>query len=163
MNTLASIGEKLISFLSDEDGIAMTEALLAVPFLTLLAAGMLEFGSVFWQREQIETGLRDAARYMARCRHGLSASLPSNTNCQTVARNLAYYGSSAATTALRVPDWNATNSPITFSFTATTPVCAVDNVTATTTHNILHSPIFGFLGIDEITISANHSQKMICW
>ena len=73
----------------ERDGAAMTEAILAVPILIMLAFGMLEFGSLFWQREQIETGLRDAARYMARCRHDTAV-------CQTVARNLAYYGSVSA-------------------------------------------------------------------
>jgi len=149
------------SFLADEEGVAMTEALLAVPLLTLIAAGTLEFGAVFWQREQIETGLRDAARYMARCRHGVDpANLPSTTNCQTVARNLAYYGSSSATTALRVPNWKPTTSAITFTDTTTGGRVYVK---ATTTHNILHSPIFGFLGIDGITITANHSQRKVGW
>lgn len=141
------------AFLRDERGVAMTEAIVAVPFLTLLAAGILEFGSVFWQREQIQTGLRDAARYMARCRHAAAT-------CEANARNLAYYGSTAAGTAHRVPDWNATNSNITFTIDDTGPY---DAISAATTHQILHSPIFGLLGIDEITVTSNHDQRVIGW
>nr|WP_306264620.1 TadE family protein [Pararhizobium sp. IMCC3301] len=131
----------------------MTEAILAVPILIILAFGMLEFGSLFWQREQIETGLRDAARYMARCRHDTAA-------CQTTARNLAYYGSVSAQSSARVPQWEADASPITFAETvgATQTV-----VTATTVHQLINSPVFGFLGIDEITITAWHDQRVIGW
>ena len=153
MKLPAAIDFHLRAFLADEEGIAMTEAIIAVPLLTLIAAATLEFGAVFWQREQIETGLRDAARYMARCRHVAAT-------CQQTARNLAYYGSSTATTALRVPNWKAANSAITFAETTT---AGRVYVTATTTHNILHSPIFGVLGIDQITVTSNHNQRKIGW
>ena len=62
MTIVAHLDFDLGVFLRDEEGIAMTEALIAVPFLTFLAVAVLEFGSLFWQREQMETGLRDAAR-----------------------------------------------------------------------------------------------------
>ena len=65
---LRQIRKAAADFFAERDGVAMTEAIVAVPFLFLFAVGVLEFGALFWQREQIETGLRDAARYMARCR-----------------------------------------------------------------------------------------------
>ncbi len=137
----------------ENEGAAMVEALLALPVLTMLAFGMLEFGSMFWQREQIETGLRDAARYMARCRHEVNT-------CETTARNLAYYGSVAAQAQPRVPNWEPAASPITFVESANDTQTVV---TASTTHQLVHSPLFGFLGIDEITITAWHDQRVMGW
>lgn len=140
-------------FRKENEGGAMVEALLALPVLTMLAFGMLEFGSMFWQREQIETGLRDAARYMARCRH-------ENDTCEATARNLAYYGSVAAQPQPRVPNWVPAESPITFQ-ERSGEIQTV--VTATTTHQLVNSPLFGFLGIDEITITSWHDQRVIGW
>jgi Flp pilus assembly protein TadG len=139
----------LQDFLCDEQGIAMTEAIIVVPFLTFLAISVLEFGSILWQRQQIETGLRDASRYMARCRHD------ANT-CQGVARNLAYYGSSVVTTRERVRGWNVGRSPLTFTVVG-------DQVSVTTTHTVPGTPLFGALGIDNITVVANHNQRVIGW
>lgn len=143
----------LAEFLCDESGVAMTEAIIVVPFLTLLAVAVLEFGSVFWQREQIQTGLRDATRYMARCNH-------TPAECETWARNLAYYGNWAGTGSLRAPGWNAANAPITFTKAASG---GQDNVTATSRHLVIESPLFGFLGMNEIEVRATHSQRVIGW
>jgi Flp pilus assembly protein TadG len=147
----------LRSFLEDEQGIAMTEAIIVVPFLTFLAIAVLEFGSVLWQREQIETGLRDAARYMARCRHATDT-------CQSTARNLAYYGSSSPTTRLRVRDWNADNSPITFTETESESESDDSTIiSVTTSHYLRGSPMFSALGIGNITVAGNHNQRKIGW
>lgn len=140
-------------FRRDDEGVVMVEAILAVPFLTLLTVGILEFGSAFWQRHQIETGLRDAARYMARCRH-------SQADCELVARNLAYYGTSATGTTLRVPNWKPSTGAITF---VTTTVGAQKNIEAGTTQTLVHSPLFGWLGIDDITVTLDHNERIIGW
>ena len=143
----------LAGFFAEQRGVAMTEAIIVVPFLTFFAVGVIEFGALFWQREQIETGLRDAARYMARCPHPIAT-------CEATASNLAYYGSSASTPAERVPGWNDTNSPITF--TVTTGV-SQDIVTAWTAHDLVNSPLFNYLGIGPISISADHNQRLMGW
>ena len=39
----------LPGFWRQEEGAVLAEALLAVPFVTLFAAGILEFGNIFWQ------------------------------------------------------------------------------------------------------------------
>ena len=57
-----------LGFWQKEEGAVLAEALLAVPFVTLFAAGILEFGNIFWERMQIDAGLRDAGRYLSRCR-----------------------------------------------------------------------------------------------
>ena len=91
----------------------LTEALLAVPFVTLFAAGILEFGNIFWERMQIDAGLRDAGRYMSRCR----PTTPTYTSsCSEVtAKLIAFYGtqSPAEGAALRVRGWGPSLADIT--------------------------------------------------
>jgi TadE-like protein len=135
-------------FAKGEDGVVMTEALVAVPFLFLLSVGVLEFGAVLWEREQIQTGLRDAARYMARCREPVA--------CEANAQNLAYYSDVYGGGSLRVPGWDAVDSPIVFT-------TAGDGITATTTHQMVTSPLFGVLNIDGISVTLAHTQRRIGW
>lgn len=140
-------------FAVDTGGVAMTEAIIMVPLLFFLAVAVLEFGMLFWQREQIETGLRDASRYVARCRHA-------QATCEQNARNLAYHGSTAASAYDRVPNWNAGGSTITFSQTVGG---VMTTVSATTTHQLANAPMFGVLGVGQITVTANHHQRVIGW
>ena len=51
--------------LADERGVAAVEAALAFPFLLALMAGLFEFGSVFYNFELMQTGVRDAGRGIA--------------------------------------------------------------------------------------------------
>src|SRR4051795_11608138 len=52
--------------LADERGVAAVEAALAFPFLLALMAGLFEFDSVFYNFELMQTGVRDAGRYLSR-------------------------------------------------------------------------------------------------
>jgi hypothetical protein len=132
-----------------------------VPFVTLFSVGILEFGNMFWQKEQIETGLRDAARYLARCQ--TDATFAAACNAAT-ARDIAYYGTSlpvAGTTPLRVPGWGlAPDADMTIS----EPRAGVIRVDVA--HSYLASPLFGWLGLGEageITIHAFHEQRYVGW
>ena len=146
-------------FSKGEDGIVMTEALVAVPFLFLLSVGVLEFGAVLWEREQIQTGLRDAARYMARCQ--------APNDCPANAKNLAYYGNIGGIEPLRVPGWDEDNSPISLTLEACKDEVddddEIDCYTATTTHQMVTSPLFGALNIDGISVTLSHKQRSIGW
>ena len=44
-------------FFRDEHGSVLAESLVVIPFVTLFSVAILEFGNMFWQKEQIETGL----------------------------------------------------------------------------------------------------------
>ncbi len=146
-------------FASSESGVVMTEAILAVPFITLLSVGVLEFGAVLWEREQIDTGLRDAARYVGRC-HATASGALSVGACESYARNLAYHATIDGTGALRVAGWDAGTSNIVFTY----PALGADSaVTATTTHQLITSPLFGFIGIDALTVTMAHTQRKVGW
>ena len=94
-----------LGFWRREEGAVLAEALLTIPFVTLFAAGILEFGSIFWQRMQIDAGLRDAGRYLSRCRPVSGTYVP--TCNQATAKTIAFYGTQtpAADAEPRVPDW----------------------------------------------------------
>lgn len=140
------------------EGAVLTEALVAVPFVTLFAAGILEFGNVFWERMQIDAGLRDAGRYLARCRP--TSPIYTATCSEATAKAIAYYGTQtpAADAALRVPGWGPDPADITV-----TPVSADGTITLATAHLYQASPLFGWLGIDDITISVSHEQRYMGW
>ena len=91
----------------DDEGTILAEALIVVPFITIFAVGILEFGNVFWQRHLLEVGVRDAARYWSRCRPNLVTG-DAFMNCSIdIARNIAFYGkpNPAEGEYLRVPNW----------------------------------------------------------
>lgn len=145
-------------FFSTDDGAVLTEALVVVPFITIFAAGVLEFGNIFWERMQIDAGLRDAGRYLARCRPD-SGTYDPTCNDMT-AKMIAFYGtqSPAAGAALRVRGWGPALADITI-----VPVDADGTITVQTSHVYQSSPIFSWLGIDQITISSSHEERYIGW
>ncbi len=146
----------LKDLLRDQCGAVLAEALIVVPFVTLFSVGILEFGNMFWQKEQIETGLRDAARYLARCQTDATFAAACNANA---ARNIAFYGTPAPSggNGLRVSGWGPDAGDITF----TEPVAGV--IRASTSHIYVNSPLFGWLDLEAITIEAYHEQRYIGW
>lgn len=147
----------LRKFAVSTEGVVLTEALLVIPVVTILAIGILEFGSLFWQRQQMETGVRDAARYWSRCR-------PDFGPCSiATARNLAFYGSPGGGGALRVPNWyqeaDLTIEP------ATPPVNPgpTDLVVVTGTLDYQGSPLSALLGLNLITVSYVNEQRYQGW
>jgi hypothetical protein len=142
--------------LREQNGAVLVEALIAVPFVTLFSVGILEFGNMFWQKEQIETGLRDAARYLARCQADEDFAAACNP---TVARNIAFYGTPAPGTGagLRVSGWGPAAGDIVIS----EPEDGVIRVA--TAHEYVNSSLFEWLDLDAITIEAYHDERYIGW
>ena len=87
------------SLAKDQDGAVLVEGLIALPVLVLFTMGLLEFGSLMWQRQQLQVGVRDAARYWSKCREFLSCDI--NT-----AREIAFYGYPGGASQTRVPGWD---------------------------------------------------------
>ena len=156
MHMLGPLIRACARFRRDEHGAVLAETLIVVPFVTLFSVGILEFGNMFWQKEQIETGLRDAARYLARCQTNVSLPQPAIT---ATARSIAFYGtpSPGVGAALRVPGWG----PAAADITITQPVAGVIRVAAT--HGYQSSPLFGWLDLAAISIEAFHEERYIGW
>jgi hypothetical protein len=138
-------------FRSEESGTALVETLITLPIFIIFMAGILEFGALLYTKQQVETGLRDASRYLARCPtdpvYGCSAN---------IAINIALNGSPAGGTP-RVQDWTAGDITITPAAGLGTPV------RVSTDFNYQGSPIIGFLGITSIRITAFHEDRYIGW
>ena len=91
-------------FIKNESGAVLVETIIVVPVLTILTFGILEFGNMMWQRQQLQVGVRDAARYWSRCKGNTNFAGSSCTEAR--ARNIAFYGNPSGTGPLRVPGWD---------------------------------------------------------
>lgn len=145
-------------FLPEERGAVLVEALLIFPVITIFTAGILEFGNILWQRQQLQVGVRDAARYYARCRTEFNA-------CSIeIARNVGIYGVPFpdANTPSRVPGW-ADSGELTVSGPIPTATFDVSIIVVEGTNSYEPSPWFAALGINTIELSYTHQQRFIGW
>lgn len=143
----------------EERGSVLTEALIILPVIVIFTAGVLEFGNVLWQRQQLQAGVRDAARYYARCR-------PTFNICsKDIARNIAFYGTPTpviGTTPERVPGWSdPTELTVSDPQGTMDPTTTVITVTGSNVYQA--SPWFAAFGINEITVEYTHQQRYIGW
>lgn len=136
----------------------LVEGLLVFPVITLFTAGILEYGNMLWQRHQLQVGVRDAARYYARCRTTF------NSCNKSIAQNIAFYGKPLATgnDVERVPGWNDA-AQLVISDPVATATFDVSIITATGTTTYEPSPWFNALGINSIELSYTHEQRFIGW
>jgi Flp pilus assembly protein TadG len=157
----------------NEDGSALLEGTVVVPFLFTLILGTLDFSFFFYQQHLVSTGVRDAARYLARTID------PTSSVYQTTAQNLATTGSPSGGTYRRVNGFNPGNVTISLSYVANAlnnqtnvrpyreaaPECggpdqiAIINVTGSFPY-----ASFGFLaylGLSSPTVSVTHSERCI--
>jgi Flp pilus assembly protein TadG len=154
----------------DCEGSALVEGALLVPVLCALMFGIYKFSWLFYQQHLISTGLRDAARYLARSSDPCEGGSPNWLAAEEHAKNLATTGSINGGDA-RVKGWTAA---------MVTPLCrAVDNpsapngasayrgrstiyvVTVSTRFTDPSLGFFGFLGLQPPIISVAHSERAI--
>jgi Flp pilus assembly protein TadG len=156
---------RLRSLLQEDEGSAVLEATVLTPVLFVLLFGVYEFSWYFYRQHVISTGVRDAARYLART----SVDNPcSSTANQTVAKNIATLADGSA----RVAGWNASNvtiacTPITkFVCGADTP-CVLNSgpdvyvVTVSTNYTPSTLGFFEFLGFTAPSIAVSHQERAI--
>ncbi|MDX1822722.1 MAG: TadE/TadG family type IV pilus assembly protein [Paracoccaceae bacterium] len=157
--TIRRICHRARSFVAGTEGALLTETLIVVPVVTIFAVGILEFGNVFWQRHQVQVGVRDAARYWSRCR----GTAPFDTCSQTIARNLAFYGNPEGTGGPRVVGWTEdADLEIAPALPPSNPD-RDDLVTVTGTHTYTGSPLMRLLQIEAFAFSYTHEQRYIGW
>jgi hypothetical protein len=152
-----------------DEGSALIEGAIIVPVLCILLFGAYEFSWFFYQQHLISTGLRDAARYLARLPAPCNPASFTWYIDQVSAKNLATSGSISGG-AIRVKGWTAANVRL-----ACTPI---DNprpsglstfrggptiyvVTASTRFIDPTLGFFGFLGLKSPAISVSHSERVI--
>src|SRR5205807_9906215 len=102
-----SMRKSVLQFLAaDDEGSALVEGAIMVPVLCVLLFGIYEFSWFFYQQHLISTGLRDAARYVARLPAACNPSAPDWPTVQAFAKNLATTGSINGGAA-RVNGWTS--------------------------------------------------------
>src|SRR5206468_11888894 len=89
----------------DDEGSVLIEATILMPFLVTLMFGLFEFSWYFHKQQLVESGVRDAARYLARTDAGALDADPCNdTAAVAKAKSIATNGVVSGGTA-RVPTW----------------------------------------------------------
>src|SRR5438093_3396810 len=97
----------LRSLCCNDEGSALIEGAIIVPFLLVLVLGVLEFSWLIDQQHLISTGIHDAARYLAR------SANPRDFAIQKDAKNLATTGAIDGNTA-RVGGWTPLDVKVTY-------------------------------------------------
>ena len=149
----------------EDRGAAIVEATIVLPLLLTLGFGVLQFSNAFYDHQQITTGIRDAARYLARVPN------PNNGAAQANAQNLAVYGNIGGTGPARVPAWTIGQVTPTIT-TVANPSAATGNLTLRGPDPLtiivvsaaVPYPGLGFLtylGLASPTINITHSERWI--
>jgi Flp pilus assembly protein TadG len=145
-------------------GSAFVEGAIVVPVLLTLALGVFEFSWTFYQQHLISTGVRDAARFIAR------STSPNDPSIQREARNLATTGDLAGGPA-RVGGWEASAVSISYDTIDNTPGAngvsyyrggaVIQRVTVSTTFTVPSLGFFGLLGLKPPTFTVAHQERVI--
>jgi Flp pilus assembly protein TadG len=93
-------------FRRNEAGAVAVEVTVAIPFLVFLTAGIVEYGRMIYTTQLLQTGVRDAARYLASLPGLPGASSALRDAAEARARRLAATGSITGG-PLRVAGWSA--------------------------------------------------------
>lgn len=165
----------LSRFRTSERGAILVEALIAIPFVTIFAVGLLEFGTLFWERQQMQAGVRDAARYWSRCSAASSTAGACSIN---TARNIAFFGTPTAPgtiptsdtdpcpAGVRVSNWcRVADLSVTVTPPASVPQSVPDMTVVSVSGRLLYknSPMFALLDIAPLTVRYNYSMRYLGW
>jgi Flp pilus assembly protein TadG len=163
---------KLIQLLwRDSDGSALVEATLLTPVLIFLFFGVFEFSRYFYNQQVVETGVRDAARYLARGPYFTTKLNEDTDPCQDAtnrlaAQNIAVTGTADGSGAARVTGWTIADVQITcrqfpnpyngVTYAAPNPFYSV---TVRTSFPDAALGYFGMLGLGTPNLSSSHMER----
>ncbi|RVC68727.1 MAG: pilus assembly protein [Mesorhizobium sp.] len=164
---LAKLNHLIKRFRSEDDGAVLVEMAIVTPFVVLLSAGVYEFSNMLNTRMLLDAGVRDAARYMARCSSDWDT-------CSGYAKNLAVNGAITGGSA-RVTGW--TTGEVTISKSLSTPAIEagtgtelylsptsnVDVVQVSTSYPYPDLGFWSYLGFGDVTLSVFHQERVFGW
>ena len=159
------------SLWGNREGSALLEASVLTPMLFSLAFGVMEFSFYFYQQQLIESGVRDAARYLARVPVTTNGATPctqtdpaTGTSYLSYAQNIAIYGTTSASTQ-RVHGWTG---PVTITCPTTnnsggtySDGTTIYTISATTSFADPALGFFGVLHLSAPSISVTHKERYI--
>lgn len=160
-------------FGSDERGAMLVEMTLITPLMLVLSAGVFEFANLFEKKLLIEAGLRDGARYAARC------SPFNDATCLTRAANIAATGSyncgGNCSIARRVSGWlpSAVTVDPDFLVLASkdgsgnllyrSTMANVYTVKVSTSFTYTGFSLLAYLGLSPIVLTGFQEERYIGW
>jgi Flp pilus assembly protein TadG len=153
----------------DDQGSVLVEATILMPFLVTLMFGLFEFSWYFHKQQLVESGVRDAARYLARTAVDSEPPISPCGDATFVAnaQNIAVTGVISGGTA-RVPGWtvgSVSMSCAAFANSATPPAyqgsSIIYRITAATNFVDPALGYFGMLGLTVPNLSASHTERSI--
>ena len=150
--------------LGDRNGSSLVELSILMPIVLTLGFGVFEFGNMLYQHHLVETGLKDAARYLARVRDPIAN--------QQIGKEIAVMGEVAGTNK-RVSFWNISDVSVTLSSIANPPDATtgertyrgpdpilIVRVSTTATYNSMG--FLSYLGLGNgITFSLYHEERVV--
>lgn len=123
-----------------QQGAALIELALSIPFMIMLSMIVIEFGRALYEYNTVTKSVRDAVRY-------LSANTP-NTLC-TDAQNLVVYGTTTTGTQPLAPGLKT--SAVSCSWQTTGALPLINTVTVTVTGYHFTSPVSSVFGLQLFT------------
>lgn len=162
---MIKLSEIIQRFKGEENGAALVEVALVVPFMLLLSAGVFEFSNILNTRLLLEAGVEDGARYMARC-NGSDWN-----NCVALGTNLAIKGAVTGGSD-RVKGWSTVQVSVssfqavdlstgTELYLSSTGTVNVVKVSASFPYSDLG--LWSYLGFGALTITASHQERVLGW
>lgn len=148
----------------------LVEMALITPLMLSLSAGVFEFGNLIHKKLLIEAGLRDAARYAARC-HSIDPTV-----CPMRAARLAATATFDGTGAVRVAGWAAADVTVapqyqTIAVTVDgsgnqnyrSSTANVYTVRVSTSFEYAGVSLLSYLGLGPITLTGAQEERYIGW
>jgi Flp pilus assembly protein TadG len=150
------------------DGSVLVEAAVVLPVMVPLVLGVLEFSWYFQKQQLVESGVRDAARYLARTAEDTTPPTDPCDNATFVAnaKSIAVTGVISGGTA-RVPGWtvgSVTICPTTFFDNSASTYLGPSKIYLITVSTTFADPALGFfsaLGLTTPNLSASHTERSI--
>ena len=149
-------------FARQERGIVLVETLLAIPVLTIFTVGILEFGNMMWQRQQLQAGVKDAARYWARCRPTDGSGNPYMSCSIDTARLIAFTGRPSGGPP-RVPGWDEASE---LTITPTNPPGVPDDTDIVTVRGTVvynSGPLLPYFFPRQFTLGYYYQTRYLGW
>lgn len=162
-------------FRGDDRGAILVEMTLITPLMIMLSAGVFEFGNLIHQKLLIEAGLRDGARYGARCNSQMYTDYGFTAiDCAANAKNIALFGNIDGTGTVRVAGWSAADVTIEIAnaaackeavvggviqYRSVTPLVCI--VRAVSEFDYKDLGLLSILGLGPIKLNGLHEERLI--
>jgi Flp pilus assembly protein TadG len=161
---------KLNQLQKDNSGLSVIELAVVLPVLLTIGLGVMEFGNLIYRQHLIINGVRDAARYASGLPYDADDTAQTD-NITLAAQNIATTGTIAGGTA-RISWWGSGTVSVTYdtidngptscgSSRCYRPISDIPVVTVSTSVDYVPLGFLGFLGLDEITLTASHQERVI--